>query len=403
MLRETPFHSRTTPLNQMLAWRDWSGYAAASQYEPTHLREYTAVRNSAALFDVSPLFKYEIAGPDAEKLLARMLVRDVRACRVGQACYTCWCDDNGDVLDDGLALRLEPQRFRLTAAHPNLRWLELLAVGLDVAVADVSEQYGILALQGPTARAILQQLAPAVGALRPFELCSVALAGQTCLVSRTGYTGDLGYELWAPTAEADDPLRLWDLLQTAGADYGLTPAGMAALDTARVEAGLLLIDVDYESARHTWTAAQKSSVLDLGLGWMARRLEQDDRPFIGRARLERELQTGARWAFKGIVVDWEAVQHAWNHHGRPAPHNPLVHRASIPIYRDGEWVGYATSSVYSPLLKAFLALATLQPAVAQAGTAVQFELTVEHARVHTPARVVDLPFFDPPRRRAKSA
>lgn len=400
MLRSTPFHSQTAPLNRALAWRDWSGFAAASQYDLTHLGEYFAVRNSAALFDVSPLFKYDISGPDAAKMLSRMLVRDVRTCRPGQAQYTCWCDDRGHVLEDGVVLCLADGHYRLTAAHPNLRWLELLAVGMDVTIGDVSAEYGILSLQGPNSHAILRALTPDVTPLRYFEHVTTTVAGHSVLLSRTGYTGDLGYELWVADS-ADAPTAVWHALVAAGADYGLTPAGMLALDLARVEAGLLLIDVDYDSARHTWIDGQKSTVLDLGFGWMVRRLDQDDRPFIGRATLARELVDGSRWAFRGLVLDAESVEAAYARHGLPAPHDTAVRRRSVPVYHDGAWTGYATSSVYSPRLKAHVALATLAPAVARPGTPLHIEMTVEHQRVPVQCTVAALPFFNPPRKRAQ--
>jgi glycine cleavage system aminomethyltransferase T len=234
MLRTTPFHPRTAPLVRAQTWRRWAGHQVASAYDPVFDRELAAIRTSAALIDVSPLYKYRITGRDA-RLCDRMVTRDVTKCPVGRVLYTPWCDGDGKVIDDGTLSRLDEDAFRLTSAEPSLRWLAMNAVGLDVQIADVSERTAALALQGPLSRAVLQQCAwPEVAALRYFELCGTRIDGIPVTVSRTGYTGDLGFELWV---EAPSAVPLWDAVVAAGNAHGITPAGIWALDVARIEAG----------------------------------------------------------------------------------------------------------------------------------------------------------------------
>ena len=224
MLRTTPLHSRTAPLCQAQNWRRWAGYITAGSYELTHDREYYAIRSSAALFDVSPLFKYEIRGRDAVRFLDRVVTRNVSKCVHGQVLYTPWCDEAGKVMDDGTLSRLEDDTFRLTAAEPNLRWLLDNALGLGVEVTDVSDSLAALSLQGPNARAILGSASDgAVDGLGFFRLTTARVRDVPVTVTRTGYTGDLGYEIWV---DAPDAPRLWDALMDAGRPYGLTPAGI---------------------------------------------------------------------------------------------------------------------------------------------------------------------------------
>ncbi|MGH7471602.1 MAG: aminomethyl transferase family protein, partial [Longimicrobiales bacterium] len=195
MLLTTPFHARTAPLVRAQTWRRWAGYQVASAYDPHPDREIAAIRNSAALIDISPLFKYVITGPDSVRLLDRMVTRDVTKCRVGQVLYTPWCDAAGKVIDDGTISRLDEQTFRLTSADSSLRWLTMNAVGLQVRIEDVSERTAALALQGPLSRAILQQVSPAdFSALSFFRLTQTTIGEIPVTISRTGYTGDLGYE-----------------------------------------------------------------------------------------------------------------------------------------------------------------------------------------------------------------
>jgi len=395
MLRPTPFHSRTSTLCEAQNWRRWAGYLTAGSYELTHEREYWAIRNSGALFDVSPLYKYLITGPDALRLLNRIVTRDVSKCAVGQVMYTPWCDEAGKVIDDGTISRLDERTFRLTSADPNLRWLHQNAFRLNVHTADVSDTTAALSLQGPNSRAILKRLCDAgLDKLKYFRVTSTKIRDIPVQISRTGYTGDLGYEIWVDAKHAE---ALWDALMEAGHDYGITPAGILALDVARVEAGLLLIEVDYQSARHALIEAQKSSPFELGLGWT---VSFDKGNFVGRKALLAEKERGSAWQFVGLEVEWKGLERLYTEVGLPPQLPAITVRASLPVSSVGQQVGYATSSCWSPLLKKYIALAHLETAHVRPGNLVMLEVTVEHKRRYTPARVVPLPFFNPERKRA---
>jgi len=395
MLRPTPFHSRTSTLCEAQNWRRWAGYLTAGSYELTHEREYWAIRNSGALFDVSPLYKYLITGPDALRLLNRIVTRDVSKCAVGQVMYTPWCDEAGKVIDDGTISRLDERTFRLTSADPNLRWLHQNAFRLNVHTADVSDTTAALSLQGPNSRAILKRLCDAdLDKLKYFRVTSTKIRDIPVQISRTGYTGDLGYEIWVDAKHAE---ALWDVLMEAGHDYGITPAGILALDVARVEAGLLLIEVDYQSARHALIEAQKSSPFELGLGWT---VSFDKGNFVGRKALLAERARGPAWQFVGLEVEWKGLERLYTEVGLPPQLPAITVRASLPVSSVGQQVGYATSSCWSPLLKKYIALAHLETAHARPGNLVMMEVTVEHKRRYAPARVVALPFFNPERKRA---
>src|SRR5437867_4586273 len=265
MLLSTPFHARTAPLVRAQTWRRWAGHQVASAYDPHPDREYAAIRNSAALIDVSPLYKYRITGRDAARLLDRMVTRDVTKLAVGQVNYTPWCDVHGKVIDDGTISRLDAGTFRLTSAEPNVRWLSLNAQGMDVSIEDISASTGALALQGPSSRDILKQLSSAdLDALKYFRLVHTKLRDTPVTISRTGYTGDLGYEIWVDRERA---IAVWDAVVDAGTSYGVVPAGIWALDIARIEAGLIMLDVDYFSAQHWMIEDQKSSPYEINLGW----------------------------------------------------------------------------------------------------------------------------------------
>src|ERR1041385_5955738 len=289
VLKTTPFHERTAALCVSHAWRRWAGYVVASSYELTHEREYHVIRTAAALFDVSPLYKYRVEGRDAAKLLDLVVTRNVKKAAVGQVLYTPWCDHAGKVIDDGTVARLDETTFRMTAAEPNQRWLQDNAAGLDVEITDVSDSVAALSLQGPNAGSILESLgAPP---LKYFRIAPATLAGIPVTVSRTGYTGDLGYEIWT---DARNALRLWDALIAAGRPYGIMPAGMLALDMARIEAGLMLIDVDYVPARKALIDSQLSSPFELDLAWT---VDLAKERFVGRDALLAEKARGPAWQF----------------------------------------------------------------------------------------------------------
>ena len=394
-LKSTPFHARTAPLVQGHTWRRWSGHAVASAYDWTLDREYAAVRNAAALFDVSPLHKYQVTGRDAARLLDRMVTRNVPKAEVGQVQYTTWCDAHGKVIDDGTISRLGEDVFRLTSAEPSFRWLHRNAFALEVDIEDVSESLGALALQGPLSRAVLNHAADhPVDALRYFRVMDNRIAGVGIQVSRTGYTGDLGYELWIP---ADRALEVWDALTAAGRDYGLAPAGIWALDVARIEAGLVMLDVDYHSSHRAMIEPQKSTPFELSLDWT---VSFDKGPYNGRKALAAEKARGPLWRFVGIEIEWDSFETLYAAHDL-APSLPgIPWRASVPLYRDGQQVGYASSGCWSPLLKKYLALAHVRAPNFAPGTRLEIEVTVEHQRRLANARVRGLPFYDPPRKKA---
>ena len=395
-LRTTPFHSRTAPLSEGQAWRRWAGYVVASSYELSHDREYHAIRNSAALFDVSPLYKYLITGRDARRLLDHVVTRNVAKAKVGQVLYTPWCDNDGKQIDDGTISVLDEQTFRMTAADPTLRWLHLNASGLDVQIQDVSDTTAALSLQGPSAREILQLAAERdLSTLKYFRLTSAQIRGIPVTISRTGYTGDLGYEIWVDAGRA---VELWDALIETGTPYGITPAGMLALDVARIEAGLLLIEVDYFSSRHALIESQKSSPLELGLGWT---VATDKERYNGQAALDAERTRGPEWQFTGLTVDWDSLEQLYADVGLPPRLPTQAWRMSVPVYDRGgrKQIGYATSGGWSPLLKQYMALVHLG-SEHKPGTEVRMELTVEHRRKQAKATLTPLPFFNPERKRS---
>jgi aminomethyltransferase len=396
MLRTTPFHLRTAALCESHAWRRWAGYVVASSYELTHEREYHAIRSSAALLDISPLYKYHVSGPDAARLLDRVATRNVLRTTPGQVLYTCWCDAGGKVLDDGTITRVNEDTFRMTSADPNLRWLEDNAAGLDVSIEDISDKVAALALQGPSSRAILQTLTDFdMTRIKYFRAATASLHGVQVAISRTGYTGDLGYEIWMHDGDA---LAVWDALIEAGTPYGIVPAGMFALDIARIEAGLMLLDVDYVSARKALTERQTSTPFELDLAWT---VSSDKEYFVGRRALTAEREREPEWQFVGVEIDWDSLERLYAA-VRLAPQLPsTAWRMSVPIYTSGgEQAGYATSGGWSPLLKKYIALAHLRSRWAKAGTPIEMEVTVEHQRKRAAGRVVKKPFFDPERKRA---
>jgi aminomethyltransferase len=397
VLRGTPLHDRTSALCQAQNWRRWSGILAAASYELHHDREYWAIRSAAALIDVSPIYKYLVRGPGALRLLDRVVTRDLARCAVGQVLYTPWCDAAGKVIDDGLVARLDADEYRLTAAAPNLRWLLDNAQGLDAQVVDETEGLAGLALQGPASRQILRQVvepAAELDGLGLFRLLQGSLGGIPVTVTRTGYTGDLGYEIWVEAGRATDA---WDLLLEAGEAHGLLPAGLLALDVARVEAGLILIDADYVPAPRALAPSQPSSPFELNLGWA---VDLDAGPFNGRQALREEKRRGPAWQLVGLEVEWEALERLYAAEGLPPQLPSTAWRGSAPVYDGRRQVGYATSGAWSPLLKRYLALAHLPTRRAVPGTRLSMEVTVEHRRQKAAARVVALPFLDPARRRA---
>jgi len=389
----TAFHQRTFALCESLNYREWSGYYTVSAYEGHHEHEYNAIRNAAALIDVSPLFKYIVTGRDAARFVDRIITRDVSKMSIGQVYYTPWCDEWGRVIDDGTVSRLGEQRFRWTAADPNLRWFSQNALGMDVSIEDVSESVAAVALQGPTSAALLRAVSNAdIDQLKYFRVTSGTIAGVKVDISRTGYTGDLGYEIWMP---ADAAIRIWDALVQAGKPFDIKPAGMLALDVARIEAGLLLIEVDFFSSKKAMIGSQSYSPYEMGL---SRLVNLDKGRFIGQRALADEHTAGHARQVVGLEVQWTAVERLYEKLGLPPTVGATASRVAVPVYREGRQVGKATSTTWSPVLKKMIALATIERPHCIDGTLLNIEVTVEAVRHHVPANVVATPFFNPRRK-----
>jgi aminomethyltransferase len=406
----SPFHARTAPLNRKQQWREWSGYWASSSYADAHDIEYNAIREAAALIDVSPLYKYRVIGRDALALVDRIITRDASKMAVGQVYYTPWCDEHGMVIDDGTVHRVAEDEFFWTAADPQFRWLTLNARGLEVAIDDVTESLAAVALQGPFARSVLEAATEeSFEDLRYFRRRDSQLPGATFEggvtpaslpigVSRTGYTGDLGYELWIPIERAADA---WDALMAAGRAYGIRPAGMLALDVVRLEAGLVLLEVDYTSARHALNPEQNYSPFELAMGKLVNLDKAAD--FVGRLALRREqAKGGPPRRLVGVQLDWHGIEASFSAQGLPPAISPSVNRAAVPAYAPvgNRQVGKVTSHGWSPILKQAIGLASVEPGFERVGSKLAVEWTVEGHRGRVEATVVPLPFLDLPRKRA---
>jgi aminomethyltransferase len=391
----TAFHDRTFALCQSLNYREWSGYYTVSVYEVHHEHEYNAIRNACALIDITPLYKYLVSGKDATKLVNRVITRDINKVAVGQVIYCCWCDEDGKVIDDGTLTRLEENKYRWTAADPSLRWFSQNGLNMTVRIEDISEKTAALALQGPTSGKLLKSVAEAeIANLRYFRMTSGKIAGVPVDISRTGYTGDLGYEIWAPW---NDAVKVWDALVEKGKQYDIHPAGMLALDVARVEAGLLLIEVDYVSSKKALIASQKYSPYELGFGKMVH-LEKEN--FVGKAALERDHQKGVARQFVGLEVDWPEVEARYEKFGLTPAAPAQASRVAVPVYCGEKQVGKATTTTWSPVLKKMIALGSIETDHAKLGTRLQMEITIEAVRQRVTTKVVAMPFFNPKRKTA---
>ena len=392
MATGTPFHPRTSAHNLALAWKPWSGYFAATRYQEFHSVEYAAIRNGAALIDVSPLFSYSLRGADAEALVDRTVTRDATQMRVGQVIYTPWCDHDGKVLQEGTIFRLEEDRFQWNATEPMLLWLEECAAGLDVEIEDTSRDMAVLAVQGPRSRDLLIEVAgPSIQDLGFFHITDAYIAGVPARIARTGYTGDLGYEIWT---EASGALRIWDQIISAPR-VRATPCGLLAMDVARIEAGFVLLGVDYTGAESALTEHHKSSPFEIGLGWAVSRKKAGW--YVGREALERERIAGSPSTLVGIEVQWEPLE-ALFATAQLMPELPqIAWRDPVPIYRGAKQVGRATSGCWSTRLKKMIALATLD--TNEAGGGLEIEITVDYERKRAPLEIAKLPFFRPDRMR----
>ena len=379
-----------------MRWKEWAGCYAVCSYDTCHEPEYFAFRHAAGLIDVSPLFKYDVTGPDAAEFLSRVMVRNIRKLKPGQVTYCCWCDDEGKVVDDGTVTRFDEDFFRVTAAEPAWAWLMQFTRGYRVEVMDRTRDIASLSLQGPNSRAVLQQTCGSeLDRLKFFRMTPAGFDGFDGVVTRTGYTGDLGYEIWVEAANA---LRLWDLLMDAGRAFGIAACGLDAMDVTRVEAGFIMNGVDYFSAHHCLIESRKSTPFELGLGWTVN-LKRG--PFNGQEALLRETETGSAWTMVGLDLDWDCYEAVCARYGLPPQISSGAWRTGVPVFRKkGKQVGYATSGAWSPILKKNLALATVKAKHGKPGTALLFEVTVEYHRHLIPATVVQTPFFDPDRKRS---
>jgi len=394
----TAFHEKTFALCESLNYREWSGYYTVSAYETHHEHEYNAIRNAAALIDISPLFKYRISGRDATRLVDRIVTRDMRKVSVGQVIYTPWCDEQGKVIDDGTVSRLDENTYRWTAADPSLRWFHQNAHGMDVEIEDISEKVAALALQGPTSAGLLKSVLGAeIGNLKYFSVTQGKIAGVKVDISRTGYTGDLGYEIWVPWNKG---AAVWDTLIEAGGPFDVHPVGMLALDVARIEAGLLLIEVDFNSSKKALIESQKYSPFELGFG---RLVHLDKGRFVGQDRLREERERGHAREIVGLEMQWTDVERIYDEVGLPPAMPSAASRVAVPVYKNGNQIGKATSTTWSPALKKLIALATVKRDFARPGTDLEMEMTVEAVRQRVGATVVKTPFFNPKRKTATPA
>ncbi len=381
-------------LNETWKYKDWAGILSPCRYVENHVYEYTAFRQSCGLIDVTPLYKYEVRGKDAGTFLARVTSKDVRKLKAGRVTYLCWCDDEGKVVDDGTVSRLDDESFRMTAAEPQFHWLTSLAAGFDVKIEDISRAVAAVALQGPTSREVLKACASGdVAGLKFFGTMPSKIAGKDVRISRTGYTGDLGYEIWSAW---DDGLAVWDALMKAGKAYGIVPAGLDALDMSRIEAGFVLLGVDYFSSPHVTVAEKKCSPFEIGLDWT---VELDREPFIGQRALLAEKKEGSPRQLVGLEIDWEHLESLYAAHEMPPQLPAGASRESLPIYLGITQVGRVSSSSWSPTLKRYLALGTVRADLATEGTVLEVEHTILFERKRVRARVVKRPFFDPERKR----
>ncbi len=391
----TAFHRRTSALCSSLAWKEWAGYLAVCHYGSCHHPEYHAFRHAAGLLDVSPLFKYDIEGSDSLRFLSRIMSRDIGTLRVGRATYCCWCDEQGKVIDDGTIAHLSRGRYRVTSANPALRWFEINAEGMAVEITDTARQVAALALQGPNAARILRSVCgPEIDKLRFFGVSQTRIGGVEGVITRTGFTGDLGYELWV---DRNDAVGLWDSVMNAGEPYRLVPVGLDALDMTRLEAGFVLIDVDFRSSRWADNEEQRYSPYEVGLGWT---VQLDREWFVGRDALRREKAAGGPpRRLVGIESSYTELEALFERHDLPPNLPSEAWRTPVPLYGRTGQVGKATSGTWSPLLKKNIALGIVPTRLARPGKRLWIETTVEATRYKISARVVERPFFDPPRKR----
>jgi len=382
-LLHTPFHARARQLSQLDSFIPWNGYTTVDVFTTVE-HEYFAIRNASTLYDLSPMAKYRIAGPDALRFLNRLVTRDLAKLKPDRVAYVVWCNDEGHLIDDGTVFRLGESDYRLCAQERQLDWLLDSAIGFDVEILDVTEAFAGLALQGPTSCAVLKAAGlGGVERLKPFDIGYFQLGGIALTVSRTGFTGDLGYELWMDPRDAES---VWDRLMAAGRSRGIRPLGSRALNIARIEAGFLLPNVDFLSAERTLRVGRERSPFELGLDWL---LDFRKGHFTGRRALLAEQRSGIARRLVGLDIE-----------GNKPAHNALVYSARAGRRE----IGSVTSATWSPTCKRNIAYALLEAPYVRVGTEVWVEIYVNSEltweRRMRAARVVDKPFYAPERRRA---
>jgi aminomethyltransferase len=381
-LLQTPFHERARDLSQNDNFVPWAGYTTVDVFT-TMEQEYFAIRNAATLYDLTPMVKYRVVGRDAERYLNRLVTRDVRKVRNGRVSYVVWCNDEGHLIDDGTIFRFGDQDFRICTAERQLDWFLDSAIGFDVKIEEITSEVAALSLQGPTSCYVLKKLGLAgIEQLKPFELREFDAGGRPLMVSRTGFTGDLGYELWMRPEQA---AGLWDDLMTAGRSRGIRAIGSQALNLARIEAGFLMPNVDFVSAEHTIRMHRERTPYELGLGWL---VDLDKPHFNGRRALIRQSTSGVRRMLVGLDVD-----------GNKPAHNALLYASA----KDEKECGFVTSAMWSPTCKRNIALAILDAPHFAMGSEVFADIYLHRELVWerrmVTARVVERPFFAPERRR----
>jgi aminomethyltransferase len=387
-LLKTPFHERARAISQVDSFIPWAGYTTVDVFTTVE-QEYFAIRNATTLYDLTPMVKYRIAGPGATRYLNRLMTRDIAKLKPGRVAYSVWCNDGGHLIDDGTVFRLSETEYRLCTGERQLDWLLDSAVGFDVEIAEVTEEIAALSVQGPTSCALLKTLGLAgVERLKRFELAHFKPpqslgAGAEILVSRTGFTGDLGYELWLRPADAE---RVWDGLMEAGRTRGIRPIGSRALNIARIEAGFLLPHFDFVSSEHTLRIGTERSPLELGLGWL---VDFKKSHFTGRRALLEEERRGPKRRLVGLDIE-----------GTKPAHNAL-------LYSDASGkrqVGSVTSATWSPTCKRNIALAMLDAPHIEPGLTVWAEIYLNRELVWerrmARAKLVERPFLTLDRRRA---
>ncbi len=395
----TPLHERTKAFCHSYLWKDWAGYYSVSSYDTHHEQEYHAFRQSCGIMDLTPLFKYRVAGPDARKYLSFMMTRNVSKLKPGASGYTTWCNQEGKLIDDGVVMCLGENEFWFTAAIPSFSWFMRYADDFEIELDDITEKYAIIGMQGPTSRDLCSAVfGDSMRGLGFFKHLAVSVQGEQIggQLSRTGYTGDLGYEIWVDQGQAE---KVYDAIMKKAPLFSAIPAGLDALDVARIEAGFIMNGVDYHSAHHCPIEERKSSPYEVGLGWTVH--FKDRGQFVGKDALLKEKKQGSAWATVGIEYNWNAYEKLFRSKGLPPGLCSKASRSSVPIYAVSErQIGYCTSSTWSPILKKSIALATVESDFSKIGQDILVEVTVEHVRKTVPAKVVPMPFFNPKRKTA---